>query len=197
MKQAIETIVVRKPNIKTLKVDIIGNRPMIQHKFSEKAIRMIEEKQQKKDAKTKRDKRDPKAEFEAAKYLNKDGDIAFPALCIKQAIVGSARMVDGLPMTILRGSVFVKGDGEGMIKVDYATCQLRRDVVRLNGGPADLRYRPELLDWKMNLNIDYNADVISAEQVVNLLSIAGFSQGLGEWRPEKNGDFGTFTVAGE
>ncbi|KKM26322.1 hypothetical protein LCGC14_1586020, partial [marine sediment metagenome] len=127
-------------------------------------------------------------------FKDKNGNIAFPALCLKQAIVGSARMVDGLPMTILRGAVFVKGDEEGMIKVNHKSCELRRDVVRLNGGPADLRYRPELKDWKMKLNIDYNADVISAEQIVNLLSIAGFSQGLGEWRPERNGDFGTFRV---
>lgn len=194
MKQAIETIVVRKPNIQMLEVEIEGVRPMIQHRFSEKSIRQIEEKQQKKNAKTKKEVRNPQAEFEAAKYKDKNGNIAFPALCLKQAIVGSARMVDGLPMTILRGAVFVKGDEEGMIKVNHKSCELRRDVVRLNGGPADLRYRPELKDWKMKLNIDYNADVISAEQIVNLLSIAGFSQGLGEWRPERNGDFGTFRV---
>ena len=39
-----------------------------------------------------------------------------------------------------------------------------------------------------------NEDVISSEQAYNLLLIAGFASGIGEWRPERNGDFGTFEV---
>jgi hypothetical protein len=30
--------------------------------------------------------------------------------------------------------------------------------------------------------------------VVNLFQLAGFSVGVGEWRPEKNGAFGCFTL---
>jgi hypothetical protein len=193
MKLATETIVVQPPNIKTLNVEIEGTASMIQHRFSEKAKRQILEKQMKKAAK-KKEARKPEKDFEAAKYLNKNKEIAFPALCIKQAIVGAARNVDGLPMTVLRGAVFVRGDEDGLIKVAHKECLMREDVVRLNGAGADLRFRPELREWSMKLRIELNADVLSAEQVINLLSIAGFSQGLGEWRPEKNGDFGTFRV---
>jgi hypothetical protein len=46
----------------------------------------------------------------------------------------------------------------------------------------------------MKLNVTFNAGKFSAEQVLNLLQYAGFSCGLGEWRPEKNGDSGTFEV---
>ena len=32
------------------------------------------------------------------------------------------------------------------------------------------------------------------EQIAMLISNAGFSVGVGEWRPEKGGDFGTFAI---
>ena len=42
--------------------------------------------------------------------------------------------------------------------------------------------------------IEFDNDQFSPGQILNLLQRAGFSQGLGEWRPERNGDFGTFEV---
>lgn len=33
-----------------------------------------------------------------------------------------------------------------------------------------------------------------AEQIVNLFNVAGFACGVGEWRPSKDGSFGTFHV---
>jgi hypothetical protein len=37
--------------------------------------------------------------------------------------------------------------------------------------------------------------MISDEQIVNLFWRAGYQVGIGDWRPEKNGDFGRFTVS--
>jgi len=183
------------PNIQLIKVKIIGTSPLIYHKWAEKAIKMIEDKQQKKATKG-REARDPDAEYKDSFYYDADGDIAFPARNIKQAIVGSARFLQDVKMTILRGAVFVKGDKEGMIKVEYKAKdkRMRKDMVTVGMGTADVRYRGELLDWSMTFIIEYDGDLMSASQVVNLLQRAGFSQGLGEWRPEKNGDNGTFEV---
>lgn len=40
----------------------------------------------------------------------------------------------------------------------------------------------------------YNAGVIALEHVVSLFQLAGFSIGIGAWRPEKSGTFGRFVV---
>ncbi len=182
------------PNIQMLKVKIFGETPLIYHKWSEKAIKMIEDKQQKKATKG-REIRNPEKEYKDSYYYNKDGKISFPANNIKQAMVGACRFLDkSVPMTLIRGAIFVVGDEENLIPVKFGSESMRKDMVTVGMGSADIRYRGELKDWEMELLIKYNADVISAEQVINLLQIAGFSQGLGEWRPEKNGDFGTFKV---
>lgn len=196
------------PNIVAMKVKIVGTTPLIFHKWSEKAKRMILDKQQKKANKG-REIRDPDREYNESFYFNSEANVAFPALSIKQAMVNSARNVEGLPMTLLRGCVFVKGDEDGMIELQYKGktisdkeakaqkngAEMREDMVRIGMGTADLRYRGQIsIGWSMDLLIQFNADVISTEQVLNLLQIAGFSSGLGEWRPERNGDFGTFEV---
>lgn len=64
-------------------------------------------------------------------------------------------------------------------------------------GTADLRYRPEFSEWHAKLLVRYNANVLSESQILNLLNVAGFAVGVGEWRPEKDGQYGMFHVATE
>lgn len=189
-----KVINIPRPNIEQMKVSIKGTAPLIFNKFSEKAKQMILDKQLKK-AKTGREAKDPQADYQNSYYRNKDGKIAFPATNIKQAIVDSARNVEGLPMTLLRGAVFVLGDEDGFIEVKYEEEGMRQDMVRVGMGSADVRFRGQVKGWSMEFLIKYNASVLSNEQILNLLQYAGFSCGLGEWRPQKNGDYGTFEIA--
>lgn len=184
-------------NIQSMSVTIVGQTPLIFNKFSEKAKQMIKDKVTKETkANIKKEPKNPQQLYEDSFYYTKDGEVAFPALNIKQAIVSAARNVDGLPMTLLRGGVFVYGDQDGMIKVDYEKKEMREDMVRVGTfkDAADIRFRGQVTGWSMTFMIKFNADLFTAGQVINLLNIAGFSGGIGEWRPEKNGDFGTFSV---
>lgn len=193
---ATEKIQIPAPNIQLIKVKIIGLTPVIFHKWSEKAIKMIEDKQQKKATRG-RETRDPEAEYKASFYYDAKGKIAIPARNVKRAIVDSARFLPDVKMTILRGTIFVRGDMEGMIPVQYKKKTMRTDMVTVGMGSADIRYRGQLEDWSMTFMIEFDVDILSASQVLNLLQRAGRSQGLMEWRPEKNGDNGMFTVATE
>ncbi len=188
-----EKIQVPKPDIRMAKVKIVGTSPLIFHKWDEKAMKMILDKQMKK-AVGARETRNPEEEYEASFYKDSEGRIAFPANAVKQALVSAARNIPTITMALLRGSVFIVGDKDGLIPVEYKEKNMRKDMVRIGMGTADIRFRGEVTDWSMTLMIKYNAGVLSLEQVVNLLQTAGFACGLGEWRPERNGDFGTFEV---
>ena len=72
---------------------------------------------------------------------------------------------------------------------------MREDMVRVGMGVADLRYRGEFKKWQCKIPLRYNANVLSLEQILNIFDTAGFSTGVGEWRPQKNGDYGMFHVA--
>lgn len=71
---------------------------------------------------------------------------------------------------------------------------MREDAVRNANGVADLRYRAEFSEWNAEFTVEYNARFYSVEQILSMVDHAGFHAGLGDWRPEKGGSFGMFTL---
>lgn len=176
--------------IETMRLMLIGDSPLIVHAWSEKAKRQMLEKQMKKASKGKEAK-DPEADYEACFYRTETGAYGFPAIGVKAAMVAAARYVEA-KMTVLRGAFHID---EEMLTI-IGDPRPREDMVRVGMGVADIRYRPEFVDWKIPVAIKYNTSAISAEQVANLLNVAGFGVGIGEWRPERNGSYGRFHVGG-
>jgi hypothetical protein len=180
-------------SLETIKIRLIGDSPLIMHKWSAKSKKMMLDRQMKKASAGKAVK-DPEQDVKDCIYYTEDGkDYAFPSVAFKAAVVGAARFTDGaVKMTLLRGAFHIQGE---LAKLDAADPQPREDMVRVGMGVADLRYRPEFYPWAVELRVTYNTRVISAEQLINLFQLAGFSQGVGEWRPERDGSFGRFHVA--
>lgn len=176
--------------IETLTLFLVGDSPLIVHAWSEKAKRQMLDKQMKRASKAKEAK-DPQADYEACFYRTPDGNYGFPAIGVKAAMVSACRYVE-MKMTEARGAFHIDAE---MLPV-IGEPRPREDMVRVGMGVADLRYRPEFVDWRIPVSIKFNSSVISAEQVANLLNTAGFAVGIGEWRPEKNGSYGRFHVAG-
>lgn len=184
------------PKINIVRIDVpivaMEGSTLIMHAWSEKAKKQMRDKQQGKAAQ-KKEAKDPKAEFEAARYLDHKGKPVVPSIAIKCAIVDAASFAENVTKVLLRGAVFVVGE---FIPIKYEKEVMREDMVRVGGmnKVADLRYRPEYHNWSMVLPIEYNSRVITAEQVANLINLAGFSIGIGEWRPQKDGQHGRFQV---
>lgn len=185
-----ETIKLPKINIQRVRVTAKQLSPLITHAWSEKARKQMRDKQGKR-AKMAKEARDPVADFEGAKYLDAKKRDCVKASFFKNAIVSACRYAEDMKMTVVRGALFVEGD---LLPIKHRECVMREDPVIVGMGTADLRYRPEYRDWSVELVISYNANVLSAEQVYNLVRLAGFSVGICEWRPEKNGDFGRFDI---
>jgi hypothetical protein len=181
----------KKINIQRAEIRVEGDSPLIVHAWSHKAIEMMLDKQMKK-AKTAKTAKDPEQDYKDCFYYTPDGKFGFPSIAFKAAAVSAGgRFSDGLKMTELRGSFFIDGE---MVEI-FGEPSKRRDMVRVGMGTADVRFRPEFRQWSAILPIKYNADKISIEQIVNLFNLAGFGVGVGEWRPEKDGQFGMFHVA--
>lgn len=176
-------------NIQTVTFKLVGDSPLIVHAWSEKAKKQMLDKQMKKATKAKEAK-DPEADYKACFYYTESGDYGFPTIGVKAAMVSACRFL-GMKMTEARGAFHIDGE---MLRVE-GEPRMREDMVRVGMGTADIRYRPEFPEWSILAPIKFNAGVISAEQIANLLNTAGFGVGLGEWRPEKNGSYGRFHVA--
>lgn len=171
-------------------VSIEGATPLLTNRFGERAINMIEAKQQKK-AKGAKEARDPKIEFMDALHVIAPGQYGFPAVGIKKALVVAGGRFADEKMTHLRGLINVMGD---LIPIIAGEPTMRRDTVRLQGGVTSIAYRPQFMPWAMDIPIVFNAGLIGEAQIMNLFQIAGFAVGIGAWRPESNGVFGQFTL---
>jgi hypothetical protein len=191
---------IKRLDMQTVLVPIEGTTELIVHNWSEKAQREMLDKQMGK-ARTKREPKNPEQEYESSKYRLPDGREGFTAVGFKAAIVGACRNFEGLPMTLAKIAIFVHGEmsdnGVPLVEIEGAS-RMRRDMVRLETGVADIRFRAGYPVWRTVLKVTYNASVISLEQLYNLIEASGWG-GIGEWRPSapksKTGDFGRYHIA--
>lgn len=187
--KAEQIVELKRLNIQRIALKLVGTSPLIMHKWSDKAKREMLDKQMKK-AKVAKSAKDPQADFEASMYRDSEGNPCFPSVAFKAAAVDAAVAMD-MKKTNLRQSFHVEGE---MVTIE-GEPSLREDMVRVGMGTADIRHRAEFKQWSCTLRIAFNANLISAEQLINLFENAGFGIGIGEWRPQRDGSFGMFRVA--
>lgn len=144
--------------------------------------------------------RDIKKEYEDGIYRMPGSKTVhgLPASGFKHAMTRVAKGIDGFTMADFKCMVFVMSDAGGLVKMKHTKPTMSEKIVRI--GPQkipQLRYRPEYKEWSVDLKIRYDADQITCQEVLNLISRAGLSIGWGELRPEKGYDHGMYRIQGE
>lgn len=196
------TISLSRIKRETAVIEVRGTAPLIVHAWSQKAKQMMLAAQQ--NTKLPKDAKDPTRDFQESRYLFDDGSgDGFPIMGFKSATVkGGGRLFGkAVKMTELRQTFTFLADGTstgGLQLARLVTAEpiMREDMVRIGMGTADIRYRAEYPEWSAVLRIQFIPSVIDLGSVVALVD-AGGTNGVGEWRPEKNGSFGTFEVVSE
>ena len=192
-------IIISPPKIRELSLRVTGKSGLICHHFGEKSRKQIQDTQSK-VAKGPKEARDPQAEYEGAFYKLENGGYGFTCAGFKKSAIRAAKLLDGVNMTDARQMFFVEADDRDTTGVDCVRIEhdeapeMRTDTVRLAKGVSDLRYRPEFRNWSCILKMSFDEDLISNSQLVNLFMRAGLQVGVGDWRPEKGGEFGRFVV---
>lgn len=192
MKNTSGTVIeLPRPNIQIVDVTLIGDTPLIVHRWSEKAKKQMRDKQTGK-ATAGKEKKDPEQDFQDSLHMTPDGKHGFPVIGIKAAAVTACTSIGAITKVAARQAFHI--DGEYAL-IEGPEPTMREDMVRVGMGTADIRYRGQYWPWQTTVRIRFNANVLSAEQILNLLNTAGFAVGIGEWRPERDGQYGLFHVA--
>ena len=212
--KSVEVIEIRPIEVKRATVRIVGDTPLIMHAWSEKAKREMLEKQMKVTKTKAKAAKDPIEDFIRSMYwktpmptdmtqagferaISEGAQFCFPVTAIKQAAISAAfRMGWAKDKMSMRGAFFIDGDENQMIEIHSDPPVLREDMVKVGMGTADIRYRGEFRNWYADLVVSYNANgTYSLEQIVNIINAGGYACGIGEWRPERDGQYGMFHVA--
>ena len=183
--------------------DIVGLSPMLLQCQSEKNKKQMEEgragiKKKKVDYGTP----ESQAKDAVSGYLVGGGfsrpwtksKIAVPNSWFQKMLINVAgRHVDALKLNtaggvfqVVESTIAVKHKGitihEGWVKVPPRT-----------GAPV-LRFRGKLEDWSLSFSVRYNAGMIDANALAVIIETAGFANGLGDFRPQKDGHYGQFQI---
>lgn len=216
--------IVTIPGIKTkiLRTLIIGDAPLVVHSFPARTRTQIRGKHMG-EASGGREKKDPIANFQAARYIAESGFDGVPAGGLKACIVAGFNKNTGVARSDATGGIRVKADGRDLnsnmdlvrlilpeepkeiaklphfINEPGRVPRCREDVVRNDTGVVDIRHRPEYWPWAVLLEITFDPGVCSERQLLQATAVSGFRVGLCEWRPKSkkslSGQWGTFRLA--
>ena len=135
-----------------LEADIVGVTPVIPHRWSEKSLRMMRDKQMSATSapRARKEPKNPEEEAHDSCYWlevkGEDGTIstkgAVPATAFKAAMVGACRFYEGITMTQAKLLFYVEGEGPDQLVPD------QRRAGHARGHPAQLgrHGRPALPD---------------------------------------------------
>lgn len=222
--KANEKIVTIKPIVdEIVTVRVVGDTPLIVHKWTEKMKRALPAGKRAAGLDGVADKEgyqtpiesfinsmywisgkpeDPTVEsFENA--IANGARFGFRVESFKQAAIDAAYSKKWLPNKKgVKGLFFIKPDfideeGYQLAEIKGDKPTMREDVVILSGAgrTPDLRWRGEFKNWYCDLTISYDKDgIYSLSDIVTMLNAGGRYNGVGEYRPEKDGQFGMFHV---
>lgn len=161
---------------------------------------------------------DEKTVLEALKAAR----FGFPVTAFKQAAISAAyRMGWTKDKMSTRGCFFIEPDAtsyysgdlevdpvkkdiiiipnvpraDQLVEIHSDTPLMREDMVKVGMGSADMRYRGEFQNWSCVLRIKYNTNgMYRLDQIINMINAGGTVCGVGEWRPERDGQYGLYHV---
>ena len=191
--------------MKELTVKITGISPLLMH--SDRSVNKLDpdvkahSKLTSKKSKTEDDLLAiARSEYMLGLYVDDDFGVCLPTINIRSALIEGARQ-NKRGKDIETGTIIL----EQNVALDYkgpkdpeklfqtrAFVYCKSVVVQRN---RVMRYRPRFNEWSCKVTIQYDPKKISEEDLLYSFDCAGRYVGIGDFRPNKKGNFGRFEVA--
>jgi hypothetical protein len=136
-----------------------------------------------------RESKDFDALYEGAKHVSDEGWEGIHAAAFRNGAISACRAC-GFKMThaklafMVISDGFDRVDGAPLVRLTTGTAEQWTAPTRNATGVVDLRCRPMYREWAATLRIRYDAGMLTAEDVVNLICRVGLQVGVGEGRPD-------------
>lgn len=183
--------------MKSVLVKIKGCTPLLQHRFNEAAEIPRPTRGVLVNYGT------PREQAEKVCYRDKHGKFYFPGGAIGRLIreAGSNHKMKGTRKSakyVVPAAVLVMDDsvticnGNGKPASDFEVDS--RPVVIPSTKGRVMRHRPRFDEWSATFTLRINDLILPIDFVQTLLTEGGQQIGIGDFRPEKGGPFGTFQI---
>ena len=170
---------------KKVEVELTGTSPLLMNRLTLESL-------QKKSRKVMKNY-DPEEDARAAAYMTEEGDLYVPMEAIFSMMIyaaGAHKMGRRSMKSYLAGGIRIEPEQIPLTPNDYEV-DLRAVVIQR---ARVIRARPKIRDWKIEFTLIYDDEILTAPPLEAILEDAGKRVGLLDFRPQRNGWFGTFTV---
>lgn len=176
---------------------VVGTSPLIMHAMSAKTKMSLLLPRRKTAADKAEAKHNPIQEFRDSMYFTRSPDeptlVYMPAVAFKAAaraasydFGGPAKALIGRLMHVVGSEVHIYGTPEVLMSVTRSAD--------MNKTP-DVRTRAVFPAWCAEFTVRWVEPRLNGTVIAQMLSAAGITQGVGDWRPEKgSGNFGCFEL---
>lgn len=192
MATATAAVAITAPDFRRISLNIRGTAPLVINRFSAKAMEIMRQTQEAGSTAKSKKTRDPKdfdALYEGAKHIASEGWEGIHAAAFRNAAISACRAC-GFKMThaklafMVEQDGFDRVDGAPLVRLTSGEAEPWVAPTRNATGVVDLRCRPLYREWSATLRIRYDAGMLTAEDVVNLIARVGLQVGIGEGRPD-------------
>lgn len=189
---ASDALAKKRTTLVRLPIRVVGDTPLLMHRWTQKAILQMVGKMVGQDQP--RTSKDMTEEYEASWYRNEKGELAMPCRILKASIMNGAIMTQGVTSKAeLKRGLRVLGYTAPIRIKRGGEMRMDQRIAKNNGSP-DMRSRALIpAGYHFDVVLQFATD-LTPDKVTAALEGAGSSIGLCDWRPEKGGDYGTFSV---
>ena len=194
-------IVINEIETEVVKFNVVGTSPLIMHRFASKAWQELlfpsPEKNKAERAQTL--KHDPLAEYRECMYRNRDAKrqtlFHLPNGMFHGAMTSAAIDMPGAKRAQMERLTRVTD-----VNIDlYGVPQMFMAMVR-NSDMArtpDVRTRAIFPQYACSVSVRYVRGMITQRAIANLFGAAGFIVGIGDWRPQRGGPYGSYRLVAD
>jgi hypothetical protein len=191
-----EIVNLKKLELARIKLKIIGKSPYIPEPMDFDMLERYDKKRSNqvfdKDVRSEEDKLKTKFFY----FDEKKQIYGIPVRCFYKSMINASSYLfersEGGKRNIREG-VTILGD---VVELKYKNIKVLRHWGKSSGisKTPKLILRNAFFDWSCEIEIEYNKNQLSAEQIINCLNYAGFYSGVGGFRKQNSGNYGCFSV---
>jgi hypothetical protein len=189
-----ETIVLKKLELGTIKVKIVGDSPYLPEPMDMAVLERYNKIKSKQNYS--KDDISEEEKVKAKFYYTEDGKKGIPSRAFYNSMIRASSYLFDIKqggMRNIKEGVTVLGDILPLKSKKEKIITHWGRTSGMKGSPRKIM-RNAFENWTVTLEIQYNKANLSSEQLINVLNWAGFHIGVGGFRKEKTGNFGSFHV---
>ncbi len=191
VKKKVE-VSIPKINLKRAVFSIKGKTPLLIDKMPEDTLKAIQDKQTG-ISKSGKKVRDIDSEIEKAIHRISSGEVGFPSGGFKFGMIESTSFVgDKMFSKKLIKGLQIVNSVEGLIPITF-----KKQDVLIHNIESNTKHTPQFHDWSCKLEIQFDSNNVSEQDIAALINYAGFYYGVGIWSPrcKCGGSYGMYELA--